>query len=422
MPTKVKDVIIAYGYKVYSTYYSPALRTTSFNTVKLLRRTTGVSNPYYRKQISEHANATTSMSGQYDFLDLRPFEMHIGWNTTPGQIGHPREIRENIFGDVAAGGVLPVLTGDYGSLSEAINTAYIRFQKKVAGMNRQIEGGVVIGELRETLHMLRAPAKALLEKLGEYVGTVNKRSRAARNKPKSMKKVIADTWLEYAFGWAPFFNDISDACKLYKEIGRKETFQKISVGANVKRHVAWGGPNTGIYQDYLRSTETARWYEEAHVRIKGEVRLRAITNTQAVLQNAGLTFDQFVPTVWELLPWSFLVDYFSNIGDILQYDNRVFTDLAWHCIGTKKDLVKEYLIQPNIGASAKILGNAFVGGGGSPGYAKSTSRIVSRYTDSAIGSFRPSLQFELPGLDRQKLNIAALLASANTVHPQSVRR
>lgn len=33
----------------------------------------------------------------------------------------------------------------------------------------------------------------------------------------------------------------------------------------------------------------------------------------------GLTIQEFVPTVWELIPYSFVVDYFTNIGDVVNY-------------------------------------------------------------------------------------------------------
>lgn len=32
----------------------------------------------------------------------------------------------------------------------------------------------------------------------------------------------------------------------------------------------------------------------------------------------GFNLEEFVPTVYELMPWSFLVDYFSNLGTVIE--------------------------------------------------------------------------------------------------------
>lgn len=419
MGTKDKSIRIALVRKVYSDYYSNPLRSLGYQPTTLSRTTTGSNNPNFRKQIERHQNATTAFTGTLEFIDSRPATIWITWNTIPGQVGHPRKCREEIVGDIAAYGQ-SFNNASAGSLSEATAKAYQRFNKACQAQNRLISGGVVIGELRETLKMLRAPAKALIGKFGEYLGAVNKRSRGVRKKSKSMKKVIADTWLEYSFGWVPFLNDIEDAQKLYGAVGRKETYQSVTAGGTSSKIVDPGGWGTNTFGDDLKTLDTGYSYEESHVRIKGEVRVKAITNTQSVVHAAGLTFDQFVPTLWELLPWSFLADYFTNIGDILAYDNKVYSDLAWHFVGKKTDKVKIYTSAPhNLLMKNKI---GYIASGGETSYAKLTRRTISRSIDTNLAFYFPSLQLSLPDRDSQKLNIAALLASASATHPQLIRR
>jgi hypothetical protein len=38
---------------------------------------------------------------------------------------------------------------------------------------------------------------------------------------------------------------------------------------------------------------------------------------ERIISMSGFDLRSFVPTVWELVPYSFIVDYFSNVGDCL---------------------------------------------------------------------------------------------------------
>ena len=413
-----KRVLIQYTKRDY--YQIPTVTTYTRNFKTCTNTVQYELNPNWRKQIKAHQNATTHIGGTFQILHSYPGYVWVEIRTTPGQIGHPRTYRYTVHGNWIAGGLNFPSAGAYGSQAEAQNTAYIRFNKKCQAELRAIEGGVLIGELKETLGMLRSPAKALLGKLDKYVSHVSKRNRGNRNK-ESAKKVIADSWLEASFGWRPFLNDISDAYKLYQRIGQSEKTVKISAGATARRQISvMGTAQQGIGNTNVR--DSAQVYEESHCRVKGEILVRAVTNTQTVLQQAGLTFDQFVPTAWELLPWSFLVDYFTNIGDILSYDNRVYSNLAWHCTGTRTDNIFEYLSAPDDAAMKSASGQWYVNSGGSPCFSRLITRTVNRGVDPSVMRYSPTFQCNISLSDNQLLNISALLASANSSHPQRFRR
>lgn len=419
MTTKDRSIYLTSEYRTEHAYFIPTRVKFFRSTRKLTRLTTGNILPGYRALIKAHANATTALSGTYQSSESTPVVMWVVMRTTPGDPGHPRMYTNRVVGyfvDYSQ----PYPSGSFGSSAAADALAYMRFNKKVQSVQRAIEGGVLLGELKETLHMLKSPAKSLFNKMGEYVALAKKRSKGTRKK-SSLKKVIGETWLEQSFGWKPFINDIQDAYEAYQRIGQAEKFVKISAGGYARKkatdNAGISDPQSeGITQIGYRTTGVI--YEETHSRVKGEVYVRAVTNTQAVLQQLGLTVQQFIPTVWELLPWSFLVDYFTNIGDILSYDNRVYSDLAWWCNGRKTDLVTEAQVWIDPSYTKTLTGNQFVACGGTTGRTKLITRTISRGVDTTILRYRPSLQFTADLSDNQLLNISALLAAANSFSPQ----
>lgn len=416
MPTKTKDKWVRYSYTSDSTQ-PPKFKQVNAQTRKLTRSVTGGLNPKWKNAIAHHQNATTALSGTWQVVESVPVYSATQWETTVGQAGHPMVVTDRTYGHFTLYG-RTFASGSFGSLAGAQNLARVRFNKRLQAQQRSIEGGVLLGELRETIHMLRRPAQALLGKLDKYLFHVSKRNRGNRNRKKA-KDVIAETWLEHAFGWAPLFNDISDAYELYKRLGNKETYTKVSAGGTSRKEVNLAAP-TYETDGYLGNTflYTERLYEETHVRIKGEIRVRAVTNTQTFLEQAGLTFDQFVPTLWELLPWSFLVDYFTNIGDILGYSNRIMQDLTWYYEGYRTDLVKECAHTFDFTKTKARYGSRWRSSEGTPGLAKLITRTVSRSVPSGIVSWTPTLEVSMDLSVKQWCNVTALLVSANRTSPQ----
>jgi hypothetical protein len=121
------------------------------------------------------------------------------------------------------------------------------------------------------------------------------------------------------------------------------------------------------------------------------------------LQNSrrvGFDVSNWLPTVWELIPYSFLVDYFVNIGEIVSAATLNSSSVLW----TNKTVTHRVSYRAlRWEANSKPYSNnvATV-----PGKAKSHLKTVTRYPNYA-GAMVPTLTFSLPGLG-QALNIAAL--------------
>jgi hypothetical protein len=316
--------------------------------------------------------------------------------------------------------------GPVSSTSFADNLARANFYKRLREVSIQMSGGTFLGELRETLRMLRRPAAALYSSADGYLSALNKRKRGS---PKHWAKSIGGLWLEHSFGWMPLVNDINDAIKAYERAISEQLNRKkiISAGAKMKydRSSALGplGLGSGEYLIQLtcRCDVDARLYEEHTVRYKGAVRAQVETTRWDNFKLFGFTTEDIIPTAWELLPWSFLADYFTNIGDILTSVTTSTSDVAYvnRSIITKTEHFARYRLNPARTANIESAGRTVLLSSGRDAEVLLTRKDVTRSAGTGIQP--PTFQMSLGLSDKQLMNVAALLTQARALHPQNPR-
>lgn len=305
---------------------------------------------------------------------------------------------------------------DSTSLVRADAIALGQFVAKIREVQTSFQGGVFLGELGETIRMLSSPAKSLREGLGKYLTSLKKRKRTFRNVRNPLKRlraaqtVLADTWLEFSFGWKPLVHDIDDAAKTLANrlasspkwqpvtaVGRDEQTASVATGSNC-------GTNMGsIINRYLYTTT-----KEVHY--KGQVNV--VHPSQNASWHAGFIPSDWAPTVWELIPYSFLVDYFANLGQIISCASLLQTNLRWSAKTTVEKISQEIVDSYFVPGVSSFFSRA----GG-------TGRIMEKQTKTTFsrapynGSLVPSLQFHLPGHDVQWINMAALFVGNRSQVP-----
>jgi len=200
--------------------------------------------------------------------------------------------------------------------NDASNAAGNSLIKAYAKMNASPTlQGVNLIEMDQTLRMLRRPlgnAISLLTKM------VRKREALLRT-AKDFMKASAQTWLEYRYGWTPI---ILDAKAIAKEVHKlREPYEKsrlvarasIDLGAKLTKVQCSGALPGNCGGEY---TYTAHKHVLVHSGVIYEQ--SAQTSNQRLKKVLGLR-DQDAPiTVWELVPWSFVVDWFVNVGEWIQ--------------------------------------------------------------------------------------------------------
>nr|UJQ85643.1 MAG: hypothetical protein 1 [Leviviridae sp.] len=139
---------------------------------------------------------------------------------------------------------------------------------------------------------------------------------------------LASLNLKYHFGIKPLVNDLASLLSFSDEVAKrqKELEALAKSGLRRKRHL-WDGSTTESRNVTVNSTNRAllhvrsenscssqvwgfvNWFLENPEMMKGDSRALA---KKCVL---GMTID--FATAWNAMPWSWLVDWCSNVGDIL---------------------------------------------------------------------------------------------------------
>jgi hypothetical protein len=123
--------------------------------------------------------------------------------------------------------------------------------------------------------------------------------------------------------------------------------------------------------------------------------------------------ENFVPTAYQLAPWSFLFDYFVNLGDVIEawcLDQSSMVSVSKTVRRQSEFVLSDQLYQlpsnNTLGGwtSGLVIGNAV-------SRRNLTRTTLTRTVSTSLPM--PSLQFSIPGIDSAKwINMAALVAQA----------
>jgi hypothetical protein len=307
--------------------------------------------------------------------------------------------------------------------SKANAQALARLNKSIMKQNTAIQGGIVIGELAQTLRMIKNPALGLrkaadlLQAKARRIRTLWRRNRRGNSSSasipgelnkarKALTENLADLWLEAQFGWKPLMSDInagSEALQRYKS-GQSLKTQRVTGTSRVEV----SGTETTVEgtESFAHWKKVERIVGITNVIYRGAIRVEARDPATMDAALIGFNPESWLPTAWELIPYSFLIDYFTNIGDIVYGWSTITQRLAWCNRTVRREYKKtgdtwsdKSLHLPDI-TSVSIVPATYV----------CSKRHVSRAEYN--GTLVPDLTFEIPDLGSKRwLNIAALIAS-----------
>lgn len=143
---------------------------------------------------------------------------------------------------------------------------------------------------------------------------------------------VPDSWLAYRFGWAPLVNDLAalfalseslEARKNYlraisrkggKKVQRRLGSTKFTVAATANDGITFDGASCGSFR-WQTAEGTEDWWFTCNVKLTSSI---PGPDLGAAAFKAAFGFSNPISTVWNALPWSWLFDYFANIGTFLE--------------------------------------------------------------------------------------------------------
>jgi hypothetical protein len=365
----------------------------------------GTTNPYWQDQIRSGINATTPANGV-------KYELEQAWlsaEITAFQVVGKTLRNVNYYGHVPL--IAPTQTAPSASqVTFASNRAIMKFLDKLDSATSSIEAGQDFGEWRETVNGVTNPLHSLRNLTLGYFDKLLKLKRSFKQPSVSFAKAVADTYLEWTFGWKPLTLDIANGIVGLRERAKHYDYQPIKAGFKLdylgSDSLAYHSrPDSAAILSLSTSTKTLCSYIESY---QGAVRTGFGGTPIPRAEVLQLDLPHFIPTIWDLIPYSFVVDYFVNVGDVIRAYSLNTSKLAW----CKKTIVTVQRIDQRDWIDVIASPSAYEVRAFKP---DSGNSYIERKTFSrgsvSPGSLRPVLAFHLPISDKPWENIAALLTS-----------
>jgi hypothetical protein len=287
------------------------------------------------------------------------------------------------------------------------------FVNKANSAISPFQGGTFVGELRETIEMFKKPCVGMRKWTERYLKGLRKtRPGFLKANRQRKQKHIAEQYLEYSFGLRPFINDVKSAGDALSDLLNYNSNQPIHGYGTSDGVSEFTGAETSVSfgSGVLTSQSDSHSYTRAA--FFGAVKTdfgRSIGAT--ALEKLGFTPEQFLPTVWELIPYSFLVDYFINVNQIVNAVSFPTSKLAYwgSSINTTRVTETNWKRLTTGVATSDLLGISF-----DPGKAVMTT---TNFVRTVGPSLIPSVSFSIPTNVGQWTNMLGLAVQARAITP-----
>lgn len=254
--------------------------------------------------------------------------------------GSPCEYKQTWSADW---GAVSLRGGPQPHLESSIDIARLR---TLAGTEAQanikapeVQGLVSIAELRETIAMLRSPIsgwtkfarraqrdywkahrdahKAKREIFRKYKSSRARRAKTVAAKDKiylsmlgreaySVGQFVGDNWLSYRYGVRPFVKDGQDIVEALLKINEKKPLRETARGFSKDAQTTEKSYALDNY-DCDVVTETAV-----------SVRAGVLYEVWGGYDTFGIHMNQIPIAAWEMIPFSFVADWFVNLGSFIE--------------------------------------------------------------------------------------------------------
>lgn len=310
------------------------------------------------------------------------------------------------------------------SLVKADSIALSKTYKKIQSELQSMNSPAVLAEFVDVLRQFGSPFRSIVDLTNRRLNRLELERRGLKGsttfKKKKWASIVADTYLEYSFGLAPLISDTKNAAEALARLhaekdGLLRPRRKIvSRGLDVA--------NTIYTPTISRPPDCAYIWVKSEVSKTTECRVQYVCGLEStlradlgsndrLLQLLGFNHANWVPAIWEAVPWSFLIDYFTNVQQILEASVTNTSDVKW-IVKTVTYRTEYDQFFPYDAVQNRLQNKADFRSGGAGGHAGRCNQVrltLTRSLPATLGV--PSLYFELPSSVKQLANMAALLVA-----------
>lgn len=370
----------------------------------------GISQPAFSRLIEIGANATTPLSATFHKRIFTPASYLLR--------GSVRSMREppafkgtRTWQEIGTCPLWNPIVPDYPSeeVYKTRSAATIKFSNKVREAIMEVSGPTFIGEIRETLELVRRPGVAIKRQFDNYMRRctrrIKKKPRPTNpNRLEAWHKWFVDAYLSFTYGIQPLQKDIEGGISALRRLTRPS---KLNVYASVRGKEV----STSFAETWGRYQYIGERRHTCSVRINGAVRAEKImplATLDRLSQLLGFSWAEAIPTAYNLIPFSFVIDYFSNLNGVLSAGYASSAYVNWAST-TQRLRATEYVTTDAISVPSPPSGGA--GMEVTDVYVDRRIRGGSGYTKTTITRIHgfPAVRFytEFPST-KQWFNLAAL--------------
>ncbi len=401
--------------------YNPA---ASYFGILEGKKWNGTDDPVFKKKIERLESATNAY--QFDrsrLIYALPARQKI--------IYSPVYSNTTLREAMSYGSVTDPLSWSSYEIDYNTNLAVHKIFAKIRDLESPIAGLEFLGEFRETIKAIRNPAEALAAYANKHASKqldrlTKRRSRRAilkskySSKPKLLEKrliredadwsrTLAASVLEFNFGAAPLVKTLQAAAQAAVQTFPHQGAVKI-LKSTFKSSVGRVGPrintSVGSLSLYQQDADEYEYSVTIVCRVKYAGQYDGMSQLEQLAALSGLSWPKVLPVLWELAPLSVFVDYFANVGSVLE---AATTSLA-NVVSVDRYVTRQLIRRTSLNFVPAVVSNAVIAQESSGG---AVTHYYKRYTREAWALVIPTLVFTTPASSLKKLgNLASFLRLA----------
>lgn len=271
--------------------------------------------------------------------------------------------------------------------------AEVSTQARAGVLQPTVQGMVSLAEFTKTFRMLASPFKSLTS----YIGRTGKR----KGKQQSFAETARSSWLEYRYGWRPFMREIESIVEALGKSYSPRLTARAMRSQTDEASDSFVGSDSGVNIPFTIVT-------------KRELVIRAgILYVHELALDGyqwGMSLRDLPSTAWELVPYSFVVDWFVNVSSFIE---AVVPKAGVHTLGS-------WVVVKKTTTTTRTSGTATFSNWTTQRSPNAVERTVTKSTVRAALVPPPSLVFRVKSI-RELLGGDARTVDAIALFTQSLR-